>query len=185
MHEFNSDKRELAFEICTKYIKRGLNLNDRAAITAIGYAIQELSDEELNKTLEGDFVKRELAIATIIMDYIASKWEEKDNELYVDFVEIKDFYHSNISFYASKINMRLVKNAWFECMSTMGANVQEEKSRIDVNLNSKIKPIYITIIVSTLLVISLGGIISTINGPNLREQELDNISLSIAHEELS
>ena len=57
MYEFSKEKREAALDVCTSYIKRGQNVNNRASGISIGLLLQELSDEEINKIIEEKFLR--------------------------------------------------------------------------------------------------------------------------------
>ena len=125
MYEFSKEQREAALDVCTSYIKRGQNVENRASIISIGLLLQELSDEEINKTIEEKFL-RSAKICVMISRYIKNKWDETDNQIYEDFFIIKEFYHGQISSFQRNTDDGLILRVWDECMSKMGVEIKKD-----------------------------------------------------------
>ena len=154
------EKRESCFDICATFIRRQLNVEDRTAIIALGYILQEIEEDELQKIKASNFLIKDVQIETLICNYIESHWDEHDNVDYQDFFTVKEFY-KNILFFRKKVNWSLVKEAWIECIIALDTT---EKKAVSKSSDLKGKSFLWIISGSSVFLIFLVVVNSLING---------------------
>ena len=161
MTKFDQAKRDKAVDACTSLLKKGHNVENTVAIIALGFLMNEMDDDEINRIINTNFFLKESKIAELIMSYVEQKWNEENNDLYSEFVLIRDHYSGSILQYMSQVDMEIICNLWNVCMNKL-----EAVKKINKKVN------YLNWSIS---VLSLIGIISiffaSFSNNNLKDRE--------------